>query len=91
MSKQGICEMCGRNGIIHIHHKDGNHKNDIQNNKMSVCPRCHSVAHIDENIIRTGRPGSKPLVERTFEPFPKLPWEEVRKQYNTCFPRAEFT
>lgn len=43
---KGRCEKCGKNLIeagipYHIHHKDGDRKNNCLSNLMLVCPNCH--------------------------------------------------
>jgi 5-methylcytosine-specific restriction endonuclease McrA len=85
-----ICEICGVKGRLHIHHIDGNHGNDVPENKKVLCNHCHHLAHIELWIAKTGRPGTKPLSERLPYgiPFPKLPLGEVKQQYKQCFPRA---
>ena len=30
---------------VHIHHKDGNHDNNEQNNLIPLCPSCHKKVH----------------------------------------------
>jgi len=45
---KGKCEKCHRSfeGIKpHIHHKDGNPKNNKMTNLKVLCPNCHSSAH----------------------------------------------
>lgn len=44
-----ICGECGCNGewngkkiTLELHHKDGNHKNNIESNLVYLCPNCHS-------------------------------------------------
>ena len=32
-------------GAPHIHHLDGNHKNNDPNNLILVCPSCHKTFH----------------------------------------------
>ena len=38
------CEICGKESH-HIHHKDGNHKNNEKNNLQRLCTLCHSKIH----------------------------------------------
>jgi hypothetical protein len=47
--KENICERCGLkdvwNGMpinLHVHHKDGNNKNNNIENLEMLCPNCHS-------------------------------------------------
>jgi len=84
----GICEICGKEKPIDVHHKDGNHNNDVLGNRQSLCGSCHRRRHIEMRLEQGLVPGSKPRAEHTFEPFPSLSWKEVRKQYFDCFPRA---
>jgi hypothetical protein len=51
------CERCGYQavdvGIIDGHHKDGNHKNNSQDNIESLCPMCNRMVHLGfENLIK---------------------------------------
>ncbi len=40
------CCVCEKTFIlVHIHHKDGNHKNNETNNLVSLCQVCHSKIH----------------------------------------------
>ena len=51
---KGKCEKCHQSleGIKpHIHHKDGNPKNNKISNLKVLCPNCHSSAH-DKPIKR---------------------------------------
>ena len=47
--KKNFCELCGF--IAHdkiqldIHHLDGNHKNNNQENLMTICANCHRLEH----------------------------------------------
>lgn len=49
MNKPAVCELCGTTETqhkIHVHHKDGDTKNNILNNLLVVCVGCHNnVAH----------------------------------------------
>jgi len=40
------CYVCQRIfNLIHIHHKDGNHKNNDKENLVSLCASCHQKIH----------------------------------------------
>ena len=42
------CARCGYNDfkrLLHVHHKDGNHKNDEPDNLIVLCNRCHNHLH----------------------------------------------
>ncbi|MDR2719841.1 MAG: HNH endonuclease [Nitrososphaerota archaeon] len=49
MRSKGKCEKCHKlipKGVKpHIHHKDGNPKNNNKSNLKVICPNCHSAAH----------------------------------------------
>lgn len=70
---KGKCEQChirfARNLKAHIHHKDGNPKNNKESNLKVLCPNCHSKAPIHD------RP--KPKKEKPSNVFglpePKIP------------------
>lgn len=40
-----VCELCGSDKNIDIHHKDGNHLNNATENLMAVCRSCHMKLH----------------------------------------------
>jgi len=52
------CEECGWNKInlntnkcpLEIHHKDGNYKNNKENNLQILCPNCHSLTDTYKNM-----------------------------------------
>jgi len=40
------CEVCNRSfNTIHLHHIDGNRKNNKKENQIYVCVDCHSIIH----------------------------------------------
>lgn len=40
------CELCGKSKNLHVHHKDGNHNNNVITNLSWLCPHCHyKIAH----------------------------------------------
>ncbi len=54
---RGRCERCNHpldDVKPHIHHKDGNPKNNKLSNLKVMCPNCHSKVH-DKPIKRTKR------------------------------------
>ena len=40
-----ICERCGSVNKLGIHHKDGNHENNLIENLECLCNSCHSKEH----------------------------------------------
>lgn len=38
----GIVDWMGQEITFHLHHKDGNHNNNLLENLQSLCPNCHS-------------------------------------------------
>ena len=58
------CEKCGKNCIdnksdLHVHHKDGNKRNNSYSNLMALCSRCHSEMPYHEHMkmLRKGKKG----------------------------------
>lgn len=57
------CEECGWNKInpytqlipLEIHHKDGNHRNNSEENLQVLCPCCHSLTDTYKSLNSTGR------------------------------------
>lgn len=44
--REQMCEVCGDTDNLHVHHRDGNHKNNVVENLSWVCVDCHyKVAH----------------------------------------------
>ena len=40
------CKICGKTEKLHVHHLDGNHKNNNINNLVWLCTNCHyNIAH----------------------------------------------
>ncbi len=56
------CEECGietwngRPLVFHIHHKDGDHKNNAVDNLRLLCPNCHSQTDNYANRKRRSQP-----------------------------------
>lgn len=54
--KKKNCQVCKEeNANLHVHHIDENHKNNRENNLLTVCPNCHSLIH-------TGKRGKKKML-----------------------------
>lgn len=57
------CEECGWNKInpfsgktpLQIHHRDGNYKNNTENNLQVLCPNCHSLTSTYMSLNKKGR------------------------------------
>ncbi len=47
MQKYSACQRCGLREpeILHVHHLDGNRKNNRDENLIVLCPNCHMKAH----------------------------------------------
>ena len=48
------CDLCGRYGVMHVHHKDGNPYNNNIENLAVLCPSCHRKVH---NLMETEEDG----------------------------------
>jgi predicted HNH restriction endonuclease len=46
-ARKDYCELCGRRGVIHVHHikSKGSGGNDEADNLVSLCPVCHDKVH----------------------------------------------
>lgn len=75
----GICQECHEFGLIHVHHKDGNHDNDAQGNRRTLCPSCHRLEHVKDK---------EPTPYCNASKKERLPREIVERQYSACFPRV---
>ena len=41
-----VCELCGSGEKLNVHHKDGDHQNNILSNLCYLCTKCHqTIAH----------------------------------------------
>ena len=40
------CDSCGFSKIVHIHHLDGNTRNNDRKNIVGLCPNCHKMIHM---------------------------------------------
>ena len=47
------CRLCGAEEYLHIHHQDGDPTNDGPENLVTLCERCHSRVHTQND---SGRP-----------------------------------
>lgn len=45
----GLSKWCNKKLSLELHHKDGDHKNEIRDNLEFLCPNCHSLT---ENFRR---------------------------------------
>ena len=45
--KKGVCQLCGKKGQTEKHHKKsrGSGGNDIEENLIEVCRKCHRLIH----------------------------------------------
>lgn len=59
-----ICNQCGKRGKTLTHHKDFNHNNDIQSNRIELCYPCHALAH---QLARTERINKEMKARRELE------------------------
>jgi len=67
------CEICGRNNCrLNVHHKDKNHQNNVVENMILVCSRCHADFHIEE--LKKGRQNQNRKISVSFQ-RKKLIWE----------------
>ena len=41
-----ICNQCDKRGKTLIHHKDLNHNNDAESNRIELCYHCHTQVHL---------------------------------------------
>lgn len=80
----GKCQGCHKLGKVVIHHKDGNHENDVPMNRQVLCYRCHMVAHSRAGQGTGIRNERLPL---NISP-PSVGMDYIRNQYKLCFPRA---
>src|SRR4051812_20847537 len=54
------CQVCGYNRhpeLILVHHKDGNHYNNLPGNLTVLCPTCHAEAHLALSGLKYVPPG----------------------------------
>lgn len=73
----GTCKKCGSSGKLHIHHKDGNHENNMVGNRQPLCPSCHRLEHARDMAPYINKSRGLPLAP-----------EYIKMQYELCHPRA---
>lgn len=55
--KEKVCEVCGSNKNVDVHHKDRNPNNNAESNLMLVCRSCHNKIHNPQNVCKLcGKP-----------------------------------
>ena len=62
LKELGKCERCNYNeelGILEIHHKDRNRRNNSRENLLLLCPNCHSLIHFQESTGKHKHNGRK--------------------------------
>ncbi len=84
MAIYGECQECKQYGKVHVHHKDGKHSNDVEANRVALCPRCHVLAH---SVLGIGTKKAEAYLPPGWKP-PPMPMDVVRSQYYQCFPRS---
>lgn len=52
-SVKPACEVCGKTGYLHVHHKDEDHTNNDPSNLKTLCPSCHRHSH-SRNFMADG-------------------------------------
>ena len=52
--RKDTCEKCGSTENLCVHHIDGNRKNNVEENMMTLCKKCHQKLHTKRDP-RTGR------------------------------------
>ena len=52
--RKDACEQCGSTKELCVHHIDGNRKNDVEENMMTLCKKCHQKSHTKRDP-KTGR------------------------------------
>jgi hypothetical protein len=45
------CHICGYDVVVHIHHIDGNHKNNVPENLIPLCPNHHYEVETKKLIL----------------------------------------
>lgn len=61
--RKKVCEKCGGNERISIHHKDRDRSNNSPGNLMTLCNRCHRTLHYEEDgPIPNHRPKQKCII-----------------------------
>lgn len=50
--KIGSCEKCGLDSCLELHHKDRNHKNNVESNWEILCSSCHRKEHSKDNFFK---------------------------------------
>lgn len=43
--KKSACEECGSTKFLCVHHLDGDRHNNIEENLITLCKRCHQIGH----------------------------------------------
>lgn len=67
--RKAACEQCGATAKLHVHHDDGNWKNDHPSNLVTLCDSCHLRLHWskDEPHVKPRRVVLRGPFERLLE------------------------
>ena len=76
LEKKGYkCELCGWGEMnpfsgtipLEVHHKDGDYKNNDEDNLQVLCPNCHSLTDSYKSLNKTGREDRDKYINRKHE------------------------
>lgn len=45
IKEDSVCEICGKEGFLEVHHIDRNRDNNERDNLQILCPKCHKDQH----------------------------------------------
>lgn len=57
LARDKVCTVCGCSKRLHIHHKDGNVRNNTMANLVTKCRQCHLSQHRNTGILANIRHG----------------------------------
>ncbi|KXB06025.1 hypothetical protein AKJ53_01490 [candidate division MSBL1 archaeon SCGC-AAA382F02] len=67
------CSKCGSSENLEVHHKDGDFRNNDEDNLATVCKSCHEDRHKKESSPKKKPSSKKPLTPREKGSFATCP------------------
>lgn len=58
--KEAVCEVCGSDGPVDVHHANGDRSDDSLDNLIPLCRSCHRLTHEGQTYLSRRLEGETP-------------------------------